>query len=83
MEAAGFTDIEVHDWSRHMGRHFANLVARIERAYPMLTADIDTDIIDFNLALWRFGRDLAVSGGIGWHGFVAHKAGGAQKNSLI
>ena len=70
---AGFSEIDVHDWSRHMGRHFANLVARIERAYPVLTADIDPGIVNFNLALWRFGRELAATGGIGWHCFVAQK----------
>lgn len=70
---AGFADVTVHDWSGHMARHFANLVRRIEQTYPALIADIPEQTVEFNLELWRFGRDLANAGGIGWHCFIARK----------
>lgn len=72
----GFIKVEVVDWSRHMARHFANLVARIEATYPALIRDVPAETVNFNLELWRFGRDLAASGGIGWHVFVARKPEG-------
>lgn len=76
MRAAGFEDVTALDWSPHMARHFANLVGRIEANFDSLTADIPEETVIFNLSLWRFGRDLAAAGGIGWHCFSGRKAGG-------
>ena len=56
-----------------MGRHFANLVARIEATYDILKADIPTETIDFNHALWSFGRDITAAGVIGWHCFTGKR----------
>lgn len=70
---AGFIGVRERDWSPHMGRHFANLVRRIERTYESLVADIDEPIVRFNLELWRFGRDATADGRIGWSCFSALK----------
>ncbi len=70
MRGAGLVDVACEDWSPHMGRHFANLVARIEKNYDVLKADIPTETIDFNHALWRFGHEMTATGAIGWHCFT-------------
>lgn len=75
MQKAGFEDVEALDWSAHMARHFANLVQRIEGNFDALIADIPEETVIFNLSLWRFGRDLAAAGGIGWHCFSGRKGG--------
>lgn len=75
LEDAGFTDIEYRDWSTHMTRHFASLVRRIERTHDRLVEDIPEDVVAFNLAMWRFGRDLSARGGMGWFCFSATKPG--------
>lgn len=69
----GFTSIKTADWSMHMNRHFANLVSRIEQTYDRLIVDIPCDVVDFNLEMWRFGRDLSARGGMGWVCFSATK----------
>lgn len=74
MRAGGLTDVTCEDWSPHMGRHFANLVARIEATYEVLKVDIPAETIDFNHALWSFGRDMTAAGAIGWHCFTAKRA---------
>lgn len=73
LSLAGFADIELYDWSPHMARHFDNLVQRIEDNYDVLVADIPEETVSFNLSLWRFGRDLAERGGIGWYCFSGVK----------
>lgn len=70
---AGFEAIETYDWSDQMNLHFAKLVSRIERTYDQLVADIPQEIVDFNLDMWRFGRDLSAAGGMGWVCFSATK----------
>jgi sarcosine/dimethylglycine N-methyltransferase len=74
MEEAGFHGAVFMDWSEHMAQHFAKLVARIEVTYAALTEEIGFAVVDDNLDLWRFGRDLAWSGGIGWGCFAARKS---------
>lgn len=73
MRDAGFIDVLALDWSEHLSQHFANLVDRIERNYDSLVTDIPEETVVFNLSLWRFGRDIAASGGIGWHCFCGRK----------
>ena len=73
LQQCGFQQIEVLDWSRHMTRHFANLVTRIESNHTVLVRDIPEQTLAFNLSLWRLGRDLAARGAIGWHCFLAVK----------
>lgn len=73
LENAGFESIETYDWSDHMSLHFAKLVERIECTYDRLVADIPKSIVDFNLEMWRLGRDLSAAGGIGWVCFSAIK----------
>jgi len=73
LSKAGFMDIKTFDWSGHMNRHFTNLVLRLENTYGQLVADIPSDIVDFNLSMWRFGRDLSARGGMGWACFSATK----------
>jgi sarcosine/dimethylglycine N-methyltransferase len=73
MRDGGLIDVVSEDWSAHMGRHFANLVARIEATYDILKADIPTETIDFNHALWSFGRDMTAAGVIGWHCFTGKR----------
>lgn len=70
---AGFTEIHTQDWSTHMQQHFTNLVARLERTYDRLMKDISEDVVDFNLDMWRYGRDLSAKGGMGWACFSATK----------
>ena len=67
----GFVEIKTSDWSNHMNRHFTNLVKRIEHTYEQLIADIPKDVVDFNLDMWRFGRDISERGGMGWVCFSA------------
>lgn len=73
MRDAGLVDVACEDWSPHMGQHFANLATRIRATYDILKADIPTETIDFNLALWSFGRDMAAAGTIGWHCFTGRR----------
>lgn len=70
---AEFTGIEAQDWSDHMNRHFTNLVIRLETTYQRLIDDIPVEVVDFNLDMWRFGRDLSARGGMGWVCFSATK----------
>jgi sarcosine/dimethylglycine N-methyltransferase len=70
---AGFKDIDTQDWSVHMNRHFTNLVIRLEQTYDRLIDDIPEAVVDFNLNMWRFGRDLSAKGGMGWVCFTATK----------
>lgn len=73
LQQCGFQRIEVHDWSRHMARHFAKLVNRMECTYAVLQRDVPERTLAFNLSLWRLGRDLAARGAIGWHCFSGVK----------
>lgn len=73
LDDTGFKGIKIFDWSDHMHRHFANLVSRIESTYGQLITDIARDVVDFNLEMWRFGRDLSAKDGIGWVCFSATK----------
>ena len=73
MRDGGLVDVTCEDWSAHMGRHFANLAARIEATYEILKADIPTETIDFNHSLWSFGRDMTATGAIGWHCFTGKR----------
>lgn len=70
---AGFKGIDTQDWSVHMNRHFTNLVIRLEHTYDRLIDDIPVAVVDFNLNMWRFGRDLSAKGGMGWICFSATK----------
>lgn len=65
-EQAGFHILENQDWSPHMARHFAELVLCIETDYAALARDIDPVVIDWNLETWRFARDKAHDGSMGW-----------------
>jgi len=73
MAAAGFVEVEEWDWTGHMALHFVNLVERIERNFDSLVAEIDEDIVRFNLDLWRFGKAAASDGRIGWSCFAGVK----------
>ncbi len=73
LSQVGFTEIKTSDWSGHMNRHFTNLVSRLEHTYEQLIADIPRDVVNFNLSMWRFGRDLSARGGMGWVCFSATK----------
>jgi hypothetical protein len=56
-----------------MNRHFTNLVIRLEQTYDRLIEGIPATAVDFNLDMWRFGRDLSAKGGMGWACFSATK----------
>lgn len=73
VEQAGFRIIEHQDWSPHMARHFAELVLRIESSYEQFAREIDPAVIDWNLDTWRFARDKAHAGAMGWVFIVAEK----------
>lgn len=73
IETAGLRLRAAHDWSPHMARHFANLVARIEETMPALQQTIDTEVLAFNLDLWRYARDASRAGKMGWWCFAAER----------
>ena len=72
-EQAGFHILENQDWSPHMAQHFAELVLCIESDYANLVRDIDPTVIDWNLDTWRFARDKAHEGAMGWVFIAAEK----------
>jgi len=72
-ENAEFQILEHEDWSPHMARHFAELVVRIENDYQSLAVEIDPTVIEWNLETWRFARDKAENGAMGWSFIVAQK----------
>ncbi len=72
-EHAGFRITKHQDWSPHMARHFAELVLRIEANYEQFAREIDPAVIDWNLDTWRFARDKAHDGAMGWVFIVAEK----------
>ncbi len=63
---AGFIILESLDWTDHMARHFAELARFIEENYNDLEKDISPTVIDWNLETWRFARDKAYEGSMGW-----------------
>lgn len=71
----GFRHIRSWDWSIQMARHFANLTGRMTATMDVLRMDFPAEMLADNFALWTLGRELAESGAIGWHGFVARKPG--------
>ncbi len=72
-EQAGFHILANQDWSSHMARHFAELVLCLESDYAALARDIDPVVIDWNLDTWRFARDKACDGAMGWVFIAAEK----------
>lgn len=68
-----FIETRSTDWSEHMAMHFANLARRIEDNYDELVCDIPEETIAYNLALWRFGQELALRQAIGWSWFIGYK----------
>ncbi|MEQ8318834.1 MAG: methyltransferase domain-containing protein [Rhodospirillales bacterium] len=75
LRRTGFDDVRSWDWSTQMARHFANLTGRMTATMDVLRVDFPAEMLADNFALWTLGRELAESGTIGWHGFVARKPG--------
>lgn len=72
---AGFETPTVQDWSPHMARHFRLLSERIAPLQATPPDGIPAAVIRENAAMWAWGADLAMTGAIGWHAFVARKPG--------
>jgi len=73
LEAAGFLDVTVTDWTGHMARHFSELVRRIDDASPEELDGIDPETLAHNRAMWQWGAELAGEARIGWALFVGTK----------
>lgn len=73
LEQAGFTIATYRNWTDHMARHFVRLYRKIEMDREVLETRIDAATLDHNHAMWRWGAELAHSGGIGYAMVVAVK----------
>lgn len=70
---AGFTDVQIVDWSPHMAIHFANLADRIEANRDSLLESIPEVLLNDNENIWRWGAKIATEGKIGWCLLTARK----------
>lgn len=70
---AGFTDVKLLDWSPHMAKHFANLVARIDSRRAELRRLLSERLIAENEDIWHWGAQIGQEGKIGWCLLTARK----------
>lgn len=73
LEDSGFRNVDFHDWSGHLATHFAAVCNQLEARMDELATLVQPEILTHNHEIWRFWRDAAGAGKIGWGFFVAEK----------